>query len=292
VRVVGMEGSAALRASRSEQFVLWVLVAFTVFAVVGFGVFGMHPALIAKTPSAASVYGAAFVVFARGQVLLAAIALLFVLSRRVGARWLPAFAAIYAISLASELSGTTSGLPFGPYSYTDGLGPKWFGHVPLLIPLSWFLMAVPSYAIARHLIGARSHPLARVLVGSLVLLSWDLALDPAMSHATKYWVWGDGVDGPYYGMPWLNLFGWYVTGVALMAILAALRADHWLAKVPLRWLAAFYAVNLALSLGIDAAAGLTYAVLASLIPIVACLAVMRGAQGSADAVPITATEAR
>ena len=292
MKVVGIEEIAALRASRTEQLALWVLVTFTVFAVIGFGVFGMHPALIAKTPSAASVYGAAFVVFARGQVLLAAIALLFVLSRRVGARWLPAFVAIYAISLASELSGTTSGLPFGPYSYTDGLGPKWFGHVPLLIPLSWFLMAVPSYAIARHLIAARPHPLARVLVGSLVLLSWDLALDPAMSHATKYWVWGDGVDGPYYGMPWLNLFGWYVTGVALMGVLAVLRADRWLAKVPLRWLAAYYAVNLALSLGIDAAAGLTYAVLTSLIPIVACLAVMRGAQGSANEMAVTATEAR
>lgn len=286
----GNERSAP-RSSRSERAVLWVLGVFTIFAVAGFAVFGMHPSLIASNARAASVYGAAFVVFARGQVLLSAVALVFVLTRRAGARWLPAFVAIYVISLASELSGTTVGLPFGPYSYTDGLGPKWFGHVPLLIPLSWFLMAVPSYAIARRLVGASSSAVSRVLVGSLVLLSWDLALDPAMSHATKYWVWGEGATGPYYGMPWLNLFGWYVTGIALMIALAAVRADAWIERVPLRWLASFYALNLALSLGIDAAAGLTLAVIASCIPLVACLLVLRSNDTVGVDTRVAATEA-
>jgi uncharacterized membrane protein len=48
-------------------------------------------------------------------------------------------------------------------------------------------------------------------LASFVLLSWDLSLDPAMSYATRYWIWGS--TGAYYGMPWLNLFGWYVTGI-------------------------------------------------------------------------------
>src|SRR5512133_677468 len=231
-----MEQEQDARTSRGERIWLWLLGGFTAVAVAGFAVFGMHPALIVASPSAGAVYGAAFTVFARGQVLLAAAALLFVLVRRAGTRWISAFALIYLISLASELAGTTVGLPFGPYSYTDGLGPKWFGHVPLLIPLSWFLMAVPSYALARRLTLASRSQAARVLVGSLVLLSWDLALDPAMSHATKYWIWGKGATGPYYGMPWLNLFGWYVTGIALMVVLATLRADRWLADISIRWL--------------------------------------------------------
>ena len=45
------------------------------------------------------------------------------------------------MSLASELLGTGLGIPFGPYSYTSLLGPKWFELVPLLIPLSWFTMS-------------------------------------------------------------------------------------------------------------------------------------------------------
>ena len=248
-------------------------------AVAGFWIFGVHPERIAANALAARVYGAAFVVFARGQVLLAAVALIAVLVRRAGTAWISAFVAIYVLSLASELSGTTVGLPFGPYHYTDGLGPKWFGHVPVLIPLSWFLMAVPSFAIARRLAGTASSAISRILIGSFVLLSWDLALDPAMSHATKYWIWGDGATGPYYGMPWLNLFGWYVTGVALMIVLEVRRAGVWLDAIPIRWLAGFYVANLALSLGICAAAGLSGAVVASLIPIAACVIALRGSAG-------------
>ena len=269
-----------------ERALLWILVGFTVAAVGGFWVFGVHPERIAANAMAARVYGAAFVVFARGQVLLAAAALITVLVRRARGAWVPAFFAIYLLSLSSELAGTTLGLPFGPYHYTDGLGPKWFDHVPLLIPLSWFLMAVPSFAIARRLAG-RSSSIARILIGSFVLLSWDLALDPAMSHATKYWVWGDGATGPYYGMPWLNLFGWYITGVALMTVLEWRRADVWLDTIPIRWLAGFYAANLALSLGICAAAGLSVAVIASLVPIITCVLALRGHRAEPSVAHIT-----
>lgn len=256
--------------SRFERAVLGALALFTAFAVVGYATFGRHPELLRGNPQAQRFYGTAFVLFARGQVLLAGAAFIAVLIRRTRARWIPAALAIYAASLASELAGTTVGLPFGAYAYTDGLGVKWFGHVPLLIPLSWFLMAVPSYAVARRLAVTGG---GRVLVGSFVLLSWDLALDPAMSFATKYWVWAE--SGPYYGMPWLNLVGWYVTGLALMAILAALRADEWIALVPFRWMTGFYLANVALALGLCAAAGLNGAVIASAIPLMLCVVAIR-----------------
>ncbi len=101
-----------------------------------------------------------------------------------------------------------------------------------------------------------------MLLASLILASWDLALDPAMSYATNYWVWGEA--GPYYGMPLLNLFGWYVTGLLLMGALAALRAESWIRPLPHRWLGGFYLANLALPLGMSAAAGLWGAVAATL----------------------------
>ena len=63
-------------------------------------------------------------------------------------RWVPAFGALYLISLSAELMGTTRGIPFGEYSYSAILAPMWGGHVPVIIPLSWFCMAVPSYALA------------------------------------------------------------------------------------------------------------------------------------------------
>ena len=257
-----------------ERLALALFVAFTAVAVLGYAVFGRHPELVMRMPDAAPMYGRAFTFFPRAHVVLAFAVLALLLVRRAGVRWIPAFVALYLISLASELAGTTVGLPFGPYRYTDGLGTKWFAHVPVLIPLSWFFMAVPSWVLARRALraDARTGRRGRVLgvgFGSLVLLAWDLALDPAMSFVTKYWVWGS--DGPYYGMPLLNLAGWYVTGVALMLALDLLRAAEWTATLPTRWLAGFYAANLALPLGMVAAAEHWPAVLVSVLGAAASL---------------------
>jgi putative membrane protein len=239
---------------------LIALYAFTAVALLGYATFGLHPMLLARFPEVARFYGIAFQFFAQAQIYIAFAVLAGVLALYAGTRWIAAFGALYLLSLGSELLGTGVGIPFGEYHYTEALGPRWFGHVPVVIPLSWFFMALPSYAAARAALPDR--PVARVLVASFILLSWDLALDPAMSHATAYWVWGQ--PGAYYGMPWLNLFGWYVTGLVLMATLAAMKADGWLAAVPLRWMLAFYGANLLLPIGMSAAAGLWGAVAATL----------------------------
>jgi uncharacterized membrane protein len=264
----------ATRSTLIERVALTIFYVFTAMSVVGYAVFGLHPELLAQTPSAVKVYSVAFTFFPRAHVLLGFATLGLVLIRRTGVRWLPAFAACYVLSLGSELAGTTVGLPFGPYHYTPGLGTKWFGHVPVLIPLSWFFMALPSYllaraALAREARGQRAGRVITIAVGSLVLLAWDLALDPAMSWITKYWVWGQ--EGPYYGMPLLNLFGWYATGIALMIALALLGADSWGESIPVRWLLGYYGANLLLPLGMIAAAGLWWAVLFSVAAVGASL---------------------
>lgn len=260
MRAARMDGERRGRAI--ERVALGALYAFTLFTLVGYASFGLHPSLLARFPGAAGFYSVAFDFFAQAQVWIAFSVLALFLTLRVGARWAGAFAALYLVSLASELAGTTVGLPFGEYRYTGALGAKWFGHVPVLIPLSWFFMALPSYALARAALPAAGRVVERVLLASLVLLSWDLCLDPAMSRATAYWVWGE--SGAYYGMPWLNLFGWYVTGLALMGALVAMRADGWLRALPVRWLGAYYLANLLLPLGMSAAAGLWGAVAATL----------------------------
>ncbi|AUB42249.1 putative membrane protein [Nostoc flagelliforme CCNUN1] len=53
------------------------------------------------------------------------------------------------ISLGSELLGTSTGFPFGHYSYLSGLGYKIAGLVPFTIPLSWFYLGFVSYLLAR-----------------------------------------------------------------------------------------------------------------------------------------------
>lgn len=265
--------SIQIERGRWSDVALYTLCVFTAVTVVGYATFGVNPQLIAKVPGAASVYSQAFRFFALGNIWLAFLVFGVILTRRVGLQWLPSFVLLYSISLLSELSGTMTGLPFGEYRYSEALNPMWAGHVPIVIPLSWFFMAVTSYGLARSVLGVRNTRVFRVLIASALLVSWDLSLDPAMSFATHYWMWGSA--GAYYGMPWLNLFGWYVTGLALMSALALLNADRWIAWLSIRRLWIFYLANLALPLAMNAFAGLWGAVISSILAIAGVLIVAR-----------------
>lgn len=243
-------------AQAAERWGLVVLYGFSLLAVAGFGIFAQDPSRLAGLPPwVARFYAWSFSFFSLGQVWLAMTVLASVLSLRVGGRWLLSFTLAYAISLGSELAGTTWGLPFGEYAYSPLLGTMWLDRVPVVIPMSWFFMALPSYALAALALRGTG---ARIAAGSLLLLAWDLALDPAMSYATPYWLWGE--TGPYYGMPWMNLLGWYVTGVVLMVVFAWQRAETWTAQIAPRWWALFYGANLVLAVGMCAVAGLWLAV--------------------------------
>ena len=133
-------------------------------------------------------------------------------SRYAGARWIPAFLTVYVLSFLAEHIGTGYGIPFSGYEYTGLLGPKLLGRVPYVIPLSWFLMAAPSWILARRVF-PRGRVVPRIVMATFLLVLWDLPLDPAMSFLTPYWLWQN--PGSFYGMPWVNLAGWALTGVVL-----------------------------------------------------------------------------
>jgi uncharacterized membrane protein len=226
------------------HIVPWVFLvlqaAIVVASLLGYGIFTSRPDLLVQVDPQAKFFVWAFHGFAVGNMLFGGLAVVAdaVLYNRSAA--LLAFVAVYIVSLASELLGTGYGVPFGPYSYTSLLGPKWFNLVPLLIPLSWFTMSWAGWVIARRCTSGVS----AVLLGTSLLIAWDLLLDPAMSKVTSYWVWGE--TGSYYGMPWSNLFGWGVTGLVLFFIL------YKVAPAPqggLRFAVGIYAANYVLPLG-------------------------------------------
>lgn len=117
------------------------------------------------------------------------------------------FALCVLIAGGAELLGTTTGFPFGSYTYTERLGPKILGHVPYLIPPSWFMVLYPTMAIA----SCFSLPLiARASIAGSLLTLWDVAMDPAVTTGFAYWMWK--TDGGFYGMPYTNWLGWWATG--------------------------------------------------------------------------------
>lgn len=137
-------------------------------------------------------------------------------------RWLAFMVPSVLLSLGSELLGTSTGFPFGHYSYLSGLGYKVAGLVPVTIPLSWFYLGLVSYLLAS--VGLNSllksslwSTVGAIAFGALLLTSWDFVLDPAMSQtAFPFWNWEQ--PGAFFGMPYQNFAGWMGTGALFMTL--------------------------------------------------------------------------
>jgi putative membrane protein len=261
--------------SRSEQVALGGLFAFTLSALFGYWAFALHPEWLPQTESALTFYSISFRFFAQLQIAVAAVALTVPLVKRMRAGWVAGFVAVFVVSFLSEFMGTGYGIPFGGYSYTALLGVQLGGRVPALIPVSWFLMALPSYVLARLAMPAQP-TWVQLTMAAVLLVIWDLALDPAMSFLTPYWVWEE--TGPYYGMPWMNLFGWFVTGLVLMALLHRFGGGRWVEAVGGRFSLLYYAGVLLMPLGMLVAAGEWLGVVVTLVALALWYGVALGLQ--------------
>ncbi len=149
---------------------------------------------------------------AQGQILLGFLVLATILHRHCRWRWLGGFAAVYGFTLAAESAGAGLGLLFGSYHFTNMLGFKWFGLVPVLIPLAWFNIAVPSFVAASLAFPRRG---GRVIGGASLMVTWDLCADPVVGRGYPFWVWHD--PGRYYGIPLSNFATWFLIGLLTMA---------------------------------------------------------------------------
>jgi uncharacterized membrane protein len=137
------------------------------------------------------------------------------------------FILTFTISLLFECVGVATGLVYGPYHYTDQLGPKFLGLVPLLIPVAWFMMTYPSYVIANRLVPMfKSIQVWRIMVaalGALIMTAWDLAMDPMMV-AGGHWVWEQ--PGAYFGVSLQNYWGWWLTTFVTFWLFLSLARVH------------------------------------------------------------------
>jgi uncharacterized membrane protein len=160
-------------------------------------------------------------------VLNLAILVAFVLlhgALRYGAQGIAAFAVIcLTVSNLFENLGVATGFPFGPYHYTDVLGPKLF-HVPLLIGPAYLGVGYLAWVLAAILVGnvergaATLSSFATPLIAAFVMVLWDLALDPGASTVEKMWIWERG--GGFFGVPLSNYLGWLLTVYVFMQLFA------------------------------------------------------------------------
>lgn len=133
---------------------------------------------------------------------------------------------VFGVSLAFESIGVATGVVYGPYHYTDKLGPKFLNLVPYLIAVAWFMMMYPSYVIADRLVGDKLAGWKRFLllavVGGLIMTAWDVVMDPLMVRG-GHWVWE--INGGYFGVPLQNFWGWWLTVFTTFALFLFIMGD-------------------------------------------------------------------
>ena len=254
--------------------VAWSLTILHGFALV-MGLFGIlvaipHPELWAANPDGAAFYAFAINKTGGAAMFAGALAMLAYGLWALGARrTLLFFCASFVLSAAAELTGTKTGWPFGGYEYTNFLGPKLLGRVPVAVPLSWFYMGFASFVLADAIVAARGwRPRAAlaVLLGTWLLTAWDLVLDPSMAapqmQYIHFWIWHE--SGAYFGMPIRNLAGWLGTGLLFIAVGRALWQESAPPAVPVRLPFAVYAINVAWSMVLSVSAGMWPTALAAI----------------------------
>jgi carotene biosynthesis associated membrane protein len=198
-----------------------------IFALIGILYVIPNLADFVTSPSALRVYNWGMSYGGATHMILGAVAVFALGVAVVGPRrTLLFFVLAYLISAGSELVGTSTGWPFGNYSYTDYLGYRLVDHVPFTIPLSWFYMGMTSYFLARlivwlvgHRLSSNAREIATIILGGYLVVVWDLVLDPAMAHDTlsvRFWEWK--VEGAYFGMPVQNYAGWLFTAILFMTL--------------------------------------------------------------------------
>jgi uncharacterized membrane protein len=115
-------------------------------------------------------------------------------------------------TLAESVSLRT-GFPFGHYYFTDVMGPKIF-QLPVLLALAYLGIGYIAWILALLILGYVDKPvngtrvLALPFLASLIMVAWDLSMDPNWSTLDRAWIWQGG--GGYFGVPVSNFFGWFL----------------------------------------------------------------------------------
>ena len=135
--------------------------------------------------------------------------------------------ALAAFGYAIETTGVATGFPYGTFYYGDALGPKLFGLVPYLLPISWAPLVLGAVAATAPKAGYQrgaARALGWVVRSAMLLALIDGVLDPGAA-SLGFWVWPEG--GPYYGIPLSNYLGWLLSGAVATGLILALGRKKW-----------------------------------------------------------------
>lgn len=147
-------------------------------------------------------------------------------SRQWGPKRVLMFAlTIFVIGWVFETLGTNTGFPFGSYTYGEKMWP-FVGQVPIAVMPAYWVMAYVCWSLAlllrRRIDGPMDqHFVVSVpIIGAILMVIWDLSMDPLRAIAEQRWHWHDG--GFYFGIPISNFVGWFLVTWLMFQIFALL----------------------------------------------------------------------
>jgi uncharacterized membrane protein len=132
-----------------------------------------------------------------------------------------------AVGTAAETLGLRYGWFFGDYRYSDRVGPKCFGPLPLFVPILWIVLPYLGTLTACTVVflaSGRFPGVPRgdgffpatvwVILTAVAVTAVDVVAEPVAVREGR-WFWRIG--GRYYGAPFSNFAGWFMTSLVLSA---------------------------------------------------------------------------
>jgi len=117
--------------------------------------------------------------------------------------------------------GAKTGFPLGPIRFTEILGARIGGTLPIAVPLLWFVVIVNSRYVVLHFFPRVSERRLRFGIGLLALIT-DLNLEPVAWEMRAYWLWHPDFYAGELWWPWppaQNYLTWFVAGITFATLL-------------------------------------------------------------------------
>jgi uncharacterized membrane protein len=129
---------------------------------------------------------------------------------------------IAAMTGVGQALGALTGIPFGPYFYTDAAGPKIFNVLPWSVPVIWIIVLLNARGVARLILRpwrkSRLYGFRLIGVTAALAVVFDLGLEPFASQVNHFWVWQPTkLALLWHGTPPSNFLGWLMTALLVLA---------------------------------------------------------------------------
>ena len=146
------------------------------------------------------------------------------LSRQLPAQnVLLAAAIIGVVGGIAHAVGAVTGIPFGPFAYSDNCGPKLFNTLAWPVPALWIIIVLNSRGVARLILRPwrklKNYGFWLIGITTALVILFDLALEPFASQANHYWLWlPTTFPVTWQGVPLVNSLGWLLATLLMLAV--------------------------------------------------------------------------